>query len=98
MEEIINESKRIAGTLELDLYATDEELKEMDFQEGKKEGLKEGMQKGIQKGIQQGIQQGIEQKTCEMVINMYNDNVPVETIAKYTNLTVSEISKIISSK
>ena len=45
IDECINcktrEAKKIAGTLELDLYATDEELKEMDFQEGKEFRIRE---------------------------------------------------------
>ena len=39
MEEIIDEAKKIAGTLELDLYATDEELREMDQEEYYQKGI-----------------------------------------------------------
>ena len=81
MEEIINEAKKIAGTVELDLYATDEELREMDQEEY--------YQKGIQKGI-------IDTKQ-EMVINMYNDKVSLESIAKYANLSLKEIEDIINN-
>lgn len=43
MKEIIEEAKKIAGTMELDLYATDEELIKMDqeyyFEKGVQEGI-----------------------------------------------------------
>ena len=81
MEEIINEAKKIAGTMELDLYATDEELKGMDQEEY--------YQKGIQKGI-------IDTKQ-EMVINMYNDKVSLESITKYANLSLKEVEDIINN-
>ena len=81
MEEIINEAKKIAEEVELDLYATDEELKGMDQEEY--------YQKGIQKGI-------IDTKQ-EMVINMYNDKVSLESIAKYANLSLKEIEDIINN-
>ena len=44
---------------------------------------------------QKGIEAGIEQSKKEIVISMYHDEVPLETIAKYTNLTINEIKKII---
>ena len=36
------------------------------------------------------------EKQKEIVFNMYNDNVNLETISKYTELSVLKIEKIIS--
>ena len=33
----------------------------------------------------------------EVVLNMRNDNLSLETIAKYTNLTIEEVEEIINS-
>ena len=81
MEEIIKEAKEIAGTMELDLYATDEELRQMDQEEY----------------YQKGIQAGIEQKEKEMVINLYKNGVSIDIISKSANLTTDEIQQIINN-
>ena len=94
MEKIIDEAKKIANELELDLYATDEEFRRMDQEEYFNNGLKEG----IEQGIKQGIEQGILQKQKELVINFYNNKVPIEVIAKSANLTTKEVKSIIDNK
>ena len=38
---------------------------------------------------------GFEKSQHETVINMVKDNIPVKTIAKYVNLTLDEVKKII---
>ena len=46
-------------------------------------------------GLCDGEMIGIEKTQKEMVINMYKDNVKLETIAKYSNLNVEEVERII---
>ena len=41
---------------------------------------------------------GVTEAKREMIINMYNDKLPIETIAKYSNLTISEVNDIIKNK
>ena len=53
---------------------------------------------GIREGIEQGIEQGEKNKQIEIAKNMLNDNLPIETISKYTNLTVQEIIKLKEDK
>ena len=89
MSEIIDESKKIAGIMDLDLYLTDEELLAKDQEHY--------YQKGIEEGIQKGIEEGILQNKIEMVLNMNKDGLPVEIISKYVSLTISEVEKIINS-
>ena len=50
---------------------------------------------GEQSGLKQGIERGSLEKQNEMVINMSKDNVNLELIAKYSNLTIEEVKKII---
>ena len=45
-------------------------------------------------GKEEGIEEGIQQKTNEMIINMLNDSVPIESISKYSNLSIDEINDI----
>ena len=80
MKEIIDEAKQIAGVMELDLYATDEELIKMDQEEY----------------FQKGMKQGIEENQKQVIKNMLNDNVDIKTISKYTNLSINELQKIIN--
>ena len=39
--------------------------------------------------------EGIAQKCKEMVLNMHNENIPLEVIAKCANLTIEEVKDII---
>ena len=59
------------------------------------EVLKE-IKQGIEKGIEQGFEKGITSSKKEIVINMYNDKMPIENISKYVDLKIDEIMKIIS--
>ena len=86
MSEIIEESKKIAGIMDLDLYMSDEELLKMD------------QEHYYQKGIERGIEQGIAKKQKEMIVNMHNDNLSIDTISKYAGISPLEVQKIIDEK
>jgi len=45
-------------------------------------------------GLEEGIQKGIEQNQRQVVINMLKDNLDLNIISKYTDLSIDEISKI----
>ena len=45
--------------------------------------------------IRKGREQGIEQEKVEIAKNMLSDNMPLETIAKYTQLSIAELEKLI---
>ena len=60
-------------------------------------GRTEGLESGIAQGISQGIIQGIEKNKREMILNMFNDKLPLKTIAKYANVTVSDVEKIVNN-
>ena len=79
MSEIINESKKIAGIMDLDLYMSDEELLARDQEHY----------------YQKGIEEGIAKNKKEMILNMYNDKLSLDTISKYSNLSIDDVKKII---
>ncbi|MED1599163.1 MULTISPECIES: Rpn family recombination-promoting nuclease/putative transposase [Bacillus] len=54
----------------------------------------EGKKEGLQEGIEQGVQQG----KIQMIKGMNELGVPVETIAKASNLSVEEIERILEQK
>ena len=45
-----------------------------------------------------GVQSGIEQEKIETVKNFYELGIPLETIAKGTNLSLEEVKKILEEK
>ena len=49
------------------------------------------------KGMAKGIQQGIQENKKEIILNMHNDNMSIEVISKYTNLSVEEVKEIINN-
>ena len=48
-------------------------------------------------GYDEGLEQGKQDEKMELILAMSKDNIPVETIAKYTRLTVEEVKIIIST-
>ena len=66
------------------------------YDEGIQAGIVQGMVQGIEKGLEQGLEQGKQDEKIETILAMSKDNISVETIAKYTRLTVEEVNKIIS--
>ena len=69
-----------------------------DYNDGVAYGEKIGMEKGKKLGQDEGIKEGIAQKERELVINMHNDNVPIESIIKYANITEDKVLEIINSQ
>ena len=59
--------------------------------EGFEAGMQQGIQQGMQQGIQQGMQQGIQQTKIETAKNMLKDNIDLETVIKYTELSRSVV-------
>ena len=78
----------------------DEELKVRyyDFLEETK-ALKEAIiREEKRKSKKEGLVEGQALKEKEMIINMYNDNLDINIIAKYANTTIDEVKNIIKRK
>ena len=54
----------------------------------------EGKLDGIKQGLKQGLEQGVKQTKIETAKSMFKDKMPVETISKYTGLSIEEINKL----
>ncbi|MDQ1350758.1 MAG: hypothetical protein QG657_1060 [Acidobacteriota bacterium] len=59
--------------------------------EGKKEGIEMGMLKGMKTGMKEGMKSGMKAERLKTAKRMLSDNLSIETIAKYTNLTEKEV-------
>jgi predicted transposase/invertase (TIGR01784 family) len=79
-----------------DLHMTASLEEQFRFEQtlAREEGLEEGRQEGRQEGMEVGKEQGKEEKAIETAKNMLEDDLPIETIAKYTGLTENEINDL----
>jgi predicted transposase/invertase (TIGR01784 family) len=62
--------------------------------EGLAEGLKKGKAEGLAEGKAQGLAEGEEKANRENALRMKSDGLPLETIAKYTGLSVEQIEQL----
>ena len=69
------------------------EIAELDRNTALRNAEDNGYNKGISIGIEKGIEHGVEQ----VVITMYNQNVSVIDISKYTKLDVEKVKSIIKN-
>jgi len=74
-------------------YSYETDIK-VQRREAYREGLAEGIEQGIQQGIEQGIEQGAEQKAIETAKNMIHKNIPLETIAECTALSLEKVQEL----
>ncbi|MCQ2074480.1 MAG: Rpn family recombination-promoting nuclease/putative transposase [Bacteroidaceae bacterium] len=56
--------------------------------------LDKGIRQGREEGIAKGIEQGIEQGKIDAARKMKAENVPIENIARWTGLTLEQISEL----
>lgn len=62
------------------------------------EKIRKTMLKGARlEGLEEGREQGIEQNKKGMILSMFKDNVPLDKISKYANISVEEVEKIINT-
>ena len=66
-------------------------IRETDIYE---EGKNDGIAQGISQGIAQGISQGAEQKAIETAKNLLAMNLPLDSIAKATGLTLESVQNL----
>jgi len=67
--------------------------------EGKKEWIAVGMQKGkktgMKTGMKAGVKAGMKAERLKTAKKMLSDNVSIEAIAQYTDLTEKEVRSLI---
>ena len=67
--------------------------REAGLAEGLEKGLAEGMEKGLEAGRAEGIEKAFEEKTSA-ARKMKEDGLPVETICRYTGLTLEQVTEL----
>jgi predicted transposase/invertase (TIGR01784 family) len=56
-----------------------------------------GIEQGIEQGIERGIEQGRDSERKTIALNMLRKNIPLETIAEVTGLTIDQLQQLQSS-
>ena len=62
--------------------------------ECRRDGYEEGLFTGREEGISIGLEHGAYENKLETARAMYLDKVPIETIAKYTNLPLETVQEL----
>ena len=78
-------------------WHTPEEEEELILNTERDIAMRKGMEAGIEKGRAEGIEEGLEQANIIAVQNMARDNIKPDLIAKYVNLPVNKVQKILSN-
>lgn len=68
------------------------------MEKGLEKGIKQGIEKGIEQGIEKGRKEGVQQGKIQMIKSMYDLGIPLETIAKASELSVPEVEHILGHK
>ena len=63
-------------------------------EEAERIGLEKGLEKGLAQGLAQGLEQGDRDRAIKTAREMLADGMPVDKIAKYTDLSVEEIEAL----
>ena len=71
-----------------------EEERRLGREEGIKEGREEGIKEGREEGIKEGREEGIKENQIAIARGMKKDNIDVNSISKYTGLTIEEIENL----
>ena len=66
-----------------------EGLKE-GIEQGRKEGIEIGEERGIAKGREEGMSEGI----LQTAVSALKQGIPVETVASFTGLSVTEVEQL----
>ena len=85
-DDLMKKIVSVSGSDDVFRYFTDEELLEMDKRQYREEGF------------QQGREEGREEERREMIINMYEENIDINTISKICHLSTRDVQKIIKNK
>ena len=78
-------------------WHTPEEEEELILNTERDIAMRKGMEKGRTEGIEEGHAKGVEEANISAVQNMARDNMKPDLIAKYVNLPVNKVQKILSN-
>jgi predicted transposase/invertase (TIGR01784 family) len=79
-----------------ELIAYDNASMRIQDARGEKElAREEGLEEGRVLGLEEGIKKGIYQKEIELILDMYQEEIPIPQIAKISKKAIEEVQQII---
>ena len=75
-------------------FLTDEEDGENIYNSRLKLAEEKAIQRGLEKGLEQGLEKGIKSSSIKIAKEMLKDNINIDKISLYTNLSIEEIKNI----
>ena len=95
MDEYVKEAEEVSfegGVGEA--YDKEWALRDQGYRDGLSQGKAEGFSQGKVEGKAEGISEGKNERNIEIARNMLKDNISVESISKYTDLSINEINSL----
>ena len=95
MDEYVKEAEEVSfegGVGEA--YDKEWALRDQGYRDGLSQGKAEGFSQGKAEGKAEGISEGKNERNIEIAKNMLKDNISVESISKYTDLSINEINSL----
>ena len=95
MDEYMKEAEEVSfegGVGEA--YDKEWALRDQGYRDGLSQGKAEGFSQGREEGKAEGISEGKNERNIEIARNMLKDNISVESISKYTDLSINEINSL----
>ena len=91
----IEEEMKTMCNLSTGIY---EQGMERGIAQGMERGIAQGMERGIaqgmERGIAQGMERGAENTRRETALSMLKEGLPVDMVARITNLSIEEIKAL----
>ena len=69
-------------------------IREEGIEQGLERGLAQGREQGLERGLAQGREQGMETGKAMMVLGMLKEKLPLETIARVSDLSLDKIKEV----
>ncbi|MDR2684694.1 MAG: hypothetical protein LBB53_04870, partial [Prevotellaceae bacterium] len=77
---------------------TSEQKREYEKDIDKKLGWNSAIESAEKKGKAEGKAEGEKKKETEFVLNLHKDNISIEKIAEYANLSIEKVKEILKQK
>lgn len=97
LKEALSQIERLSQNPETRRMAISREIQLKDQLQREEDAEFRGIEQGIEKGKVVGREEGAHLRDREIVLNMYAENLPAESIAQLTKIPLGEVKGIIES-
>ena len=95
--KIVEELEKLGIDDKYNAYYDDEIIRKKEMNSARSDGYDEGYSVGIEQGKREGIEQGTKDNKISIARKLLEDNISIENISTYTDLSIEEINNLINS-